>query len=348
MAQGLRKTMNLYVLMHRSFAPRYRIPQFIPFLRARGIETDLVRLPAGLVGRWSRFTRADRYDAVLLERRLIQPWELGLLRRRSRRLVFDFDDAIMYRSSRWGKPESGSRMGKFRRIVESCDMVFAGNSFLREVAMRFTTGDRVFVIPTVVDLSRYAVREYGESAGEVTIGWIGSSGTIQYLQGILPALEEVARKKPRVSLKIVCDRFLDSPSIRIVKKSWAEDQEVGDLQSFDIGIMPLTDDPWAQGKCGLKIVQYLAVGVPVVCSPVGMNRDIVRDGSNGFWAKTNREWVEKLCTLAEDPGLREKMGLEGRRIVEGGYSLQAVGERLVRLLDGLVKDKSHPGPIPRG
>ncbi len=218
--------MNLYVLMHRSFAPRYRIPQFIPFFRERGIETDLVRLPRGVVARWATFARAGEYDIVLLERRLIQPWELGFLRKRSQKLVFDFDDAIMYRSSRWRNPGSGTRMKRFRRIVESCDLVLAGNSFLREEVLKFSTEDRVSVIPTVVDLSCYPMREYMEPSRELTIGWIGSEGTIHYLQRILPALEEVARRFPHVCLKIVCNRFLESPSIRIVKKRWAEDQEV--------------------------------------------------------------------------------------------------------------------------
>jgi glycosyltransferase involved in cell wall biosynthesis len=127
---------------------------------------------------------------------------------------------------------------------------------------------------------------------------------------------------------------MESPFIRIVKKPWEEAQEVKDLQSFDIGIMPLTDDLWARGKCALKIVQYLAVGVPVVCSPVG-KKDIVRDGVNGFWTTTKREWVDRLGLLIEDPELRKQMGLAGRKIVEERYSLQVVGERLVELFKGL-------------
>lgn len=327
--------MHLYVLTHKSFAPRYRIPQFIPFFRERGIETDLVRLSRGIVARWSRLARARKYDIVLLERKLIQPWEVDFLRNRSRKLVFDFDDAIMYRSSRWAQPGSSTRMAKFGRIVESCDLILAGNSFLKEEALKFTSEDRVSVIPTVVDLTHYPMRGQGGPTEELTIGWIGSAGTIHYVEKILPALEEVARHFPRVCLKIVCDRFVESPFIRIINKPWEEAQEVRDLQSFDIGIMPLTDDLWARGKCALKIVQYLAVGVPVVCSPVGMNRDIVRDGVNGFWTTTRREWVDRLGLLIEDPELRKQMGLAGRKIVEERYSLQVVGERLIELFKGL-------------
>jgi len=327
--------MNLYVLMHESFAPRYRIPQFVPFLERKGIRTDLVRVPKNVAGRWARFARARHYDVVLLERKLIQSWELMFLRKRSRRLVFDLDDAIMYRSSRWANPDSRSRMAKFRRIVKSCDLVLVGNEFLKGQALEYTTEDRVEVIPTVVELSRYPMKRRGEKADRLIIGWIGSAGTIHYVERVMPALEEVARRFPHVSLKIVGDRFPESPIISVVKKAWTETQEVEDLQSFDIGIMPLTDDPWAQGKCALKIVQYLAVGVPVVCSPVGMNRDIVKDGVNGFWATKEEAWIDRLSMLIEDRPLREQMGRAGRRIVKDGYSLEAVGDRLVSLLKGL-------------
>jgi glycosyltransferase involved in cell wall biosynthesis len=226
-------------------------------------------------------------------------------------------------------------MAKFRRIVKSCDLVLAGNHFLGEQALKFTTANRVSVIPTVVELGRYPMKARVEARENLTIGWIGSAGTIHYLEEVLPALEEVARRFPQACLKVVCDRFFNSRSIRMIKKVWREPEEVGDLHSFDIGIMPLSDDLWAHGKCALKIVQYLAVGLPVVCSPVGMNRDIVKNGVNGFWAMGEKEWIGRLGILIEDGKLREQMGLVGRRIVEEGYSLETVGERLVGLLRGL-------------
>ena len=140
------------------------------------------------------------------------------------------------------------------------------------------------------------------------------------------------------------DRFLrggggiqvgEGPPVDLATQNREVVAEVAEIGQLDIGIMPLTDDLWARGKCALKIVQYLAVGVPVVCSPVGMNRDIVRDGVNGFWTTTKREWVDRLGVLIEDPELRKQMGLAGRKIVEERYSLQVVGERLIELFKGL-------------
>jgi len=124
--------------------------------------------------------------------------------------------------------------------------------------------------------------------------------------------------------------------MEVIKKQWSSEEEVHDLRSFDIGLMPLMDDPWSWGKCGLKIVQYQGVGVPVVCTPVGINRDLVKDGENGFWARDDREWIEKLSILIEDLDLRKEMGLRGRERVKSGYSLGECRKRMGQLLENLL------------
>jgi glycosyltransferase involved in cell wall biosynthesis len=328
--------MKLYILFHRSFSPRYRIPQFVPFLQKHGIESALVRLSENPVHRWKQLREAKLYDAVVLQRRLLQPWTLAALRHGARSLIFDFDDAVMYRSSKWRNPHSRSRMWRFRKTIEASDLVFAGNSFLKKEAERFAAPEKIHVIPTAVDLERYTPKNHTESSGPVTIGWIGSQGTLRYLRAVMPALETISEKCRDVQLKIVCNAFLESEQIRIVKKQWEETAEVPDVKSFDVGIMPLSDDVWARGKCALKIVQYLAVGIPVVCSPVGTNRDIVSNGRNGFWATTREEWVDRLFTLIQDPSLRREMGMQGRKTVAEGYSIEALGERLVHLMRDMV------------
>ncbi len=312
------------------------MPQFVPYFGHQGIGADVVRLSASPVNRWSQFLRARQYDIVILQRRLLQPWDVSLLRRAARHLVFDFDDAVMYRSSKWKNPKSRSRMLKFKKTVEACDLIFAGNNFLKKETERFVPSHRVHMIPTVVDLERYTPKNQAESHDRVTFGWIGSRGTLPYLKGIMPALEGLSERCGNVQLKIVCDEFLESRRIPIVKKIWEERTEVEDVKSFDVGIMPLSDDLWARGKCALKIIQCLAVGVPVVCSPVGTNRDIIRNGLNGFWARTHEEWVESLSALAEDSSLRQKMGLAGRTTVAECYSVQAVGDMITSLMQTLV------------
>ena len=166
----------------------------------------------------------------------------------------------------------------------------------------------------------------------MTLGWIGDHGSIHYLEKMKPIFERIGEKYPHVELKIVCDTFFDCDRMKVIKKNWSSEEEVADLQGFDIGLMPLVDDPWSWGKCGLKIIQYQGVGVPVVCTPVGINKDLVEDGVNGFYAMTPEEWEEKLSLLIENSGLRERMGREGRRRVLENYTFQACAPRLLSIL----------------
>jgi hypothetical protein len=220
-------------------------------------------------------------------------------------------------------------------MVKACDLVIAGNQFLKGEATKYVHTGKVHVIPTVVDIERYIPKQYHDSKDEVVIGWFGSKGTLYYLKKLVPVLTEIGKRFPFVQLKIVCNDFLDVPNMKVIKKEWSEKDEVADLQSFDIGLGPLTDDVWTRGKCGLKLVQYLAVGVPVVCSPVGANKEIVADGKVGFWARDDKEWIERLSMLITNPDLRQKMGERGRERIEQGYSLQAIAPKLVDMFNKL-------------
>jgi glycosyltransferase involved in cell wall biosynthesis len=175
-----------------------------------------------------------------------------------------------------------------------------------------------------------------DNDGTVTLGWIGSSSTIFYLERIRGVLDRVFERHTNTRLKIVADRFLDCDLMPVVKKNWDYGDEIADLRSFDIGLMPLTDDPWARGKCGFKLLQYMAVGVPGVASPVGVNTEIIEHGRNGFLAESEKEWTECLARLIEDPALRRRMGEEARRTVIERYSQDVNAPRLWAVLEGAV------------
>jgi glycosyltransferase involved in cell wall biosynthesis len=220
-------------------------------------------------------------------------------------------------------------------MIKASDFVIAGNEFLKKEVLPFHSG--VEVIPSPIDHERYPLKDYSLKRKKVTLGWIGDHGSIHYLEKMRPIFERIGQRYPEAELKIVCDIFFDSKQIKVVKKTWSSEEEVADLQSFDIGVMPLMDDPWSWGKCGLKIVQYQGVGVPVVCTPIGINRDLVEERVNGFWATTPEEWEEKLSTLIEMPELREQMGREGRRRVLQDYTLQSCAPRLLSILDRVME-----------
>ena len=316
----------------------YRIQHYFPHLKREGVEVDLRVIPRGRIRRSLLFGELPAYDVVYVQRRLLGTVDLAFLRRASRRLVYDFDDAVMYRSSRHSNQVSFSRRWAFKRMVRASDAVIAGNHFLKGEALRYVEEGKVTVIPTAVDLERYPPKDYGTSRDSVVLGWIGSGSTLWYLRNLNPVLEALYRRYPQIELKVVSDEFLDSSVVPVVKKKWALEDEVSDLQSFDIGLMPLTDDVWSQGKCGLKAVQYSAAGIPVVCSPIGINRDIVEDGLNGYWASTDAQWVERISRLIDEPPLRVRMGREGRKRVQGSFSVDVTSKMVLDLFQRLCTE----------
>ncbi|MDI7259841.1 MAG: glycosyltransferase family 4 protein [Thermodesulfobacteriota bacterium] len=316
-------------------ASRYRVLQYLSYLEANGVKVTVSLYPRTLKANIQFFKTLPQYDIVFLQRKRFNQPRLGLLRRRANRIVYDFDDSVMYRNSKNKDPISQSRRQRFVQMIKASDFVIAGNEFLKEEVLPFNPN--VEVIPTPIDQERYHLRDYGIQKGSITIGWIGDHGSIHYLEKMRPIFERLGERYPHAELKIVCDIFFDCEHIKVVKKPWTSEEEVADIQSFDIGVMPLVDDPWSWGKCGLKIIQYQGVGVPVVCTPVGINRDLVKDGINGFYAMTPEEWEEKISILIEDSLLRERMGREGRRRVLGNYTVQVCGPRLFSVLNRLME-----------
>jgi glycosyltransferase involved in cell wall biosynthesis len=215
-------------------------------------------------------------------------------------------------------------------MMKRVDFVIVGNQFLKSEVLAFHPN--VEVIPTSIDLSHYSLKEGIHQEGPITIGWLGSSSTLKYLKSLLPAFEKLYQEYPHFQIKMVCDQFLESDHVPMIKKRWSSEEEESDLKSFDIGVMPLSDDLWSRGKCGLKLLQYYGVGLPAVCTPVGVNRDIVEHGVNGFWAHTPEEWTTYLKRLMEEEALRKEMGFKGRKKVEAGYSYEVNAPKILKVL----------------
>jgi glycosyltransferase involved in cell wall biosynthesis len=220
-------------------------------------------------------------------------------------------------------------------MVKGSDAVTVGNQFLKNEVLRVDPEKKIFLIPTCIDTDLYPRKKEISNRKEIILGWIGTKGNLRYLKKLEPVFEMLRQRFPQVRLKIVSNDFYESSGLPIIKKPWKLEDENEDLTSFDIGLMPLNDDLWSKGKCGLKIIQYLSVGVPVVCTPVGINSDIVKDGENGFWATNDQEWIDRLSTLIQNPDLRLRMGLKGIETVEGEYSLTVTSEKFLQVLQSL-------------
>jgi glycosyltransferase involved in cell wall biosynthesis len=312
---------------------RYRLKAFSASFERSGHTLEYVPLPRHW---WTRLglLRRLRNTSVILQRRLLARWELALLRRTARRLVFDFDDAVFLRDSYSPKGlHDGRRLRRFAATIRACDAVIAGNSFLAAEAARWTASHRIHIIPTCVDPSRYPNLETWPFCGGVQLVWIGSASTLQSLQAISPLLEELGRGVSGLQLKVICDRFPRFSHLSVLECPWSEEREAEEIAGADIGISWMPDDLWSRGKCGLKVLQYMAAGLPVVANPVGVHVEMVRHGETGFLASTPAEWIEAIRLLMADPELRERMGRAGRQVVAAQYSVGVGARRWLELFD---------------
>lgn len=339
---------------------RLRMMQYVPALQSAGIDVEVspllddgyvrdlyantVSIPEVARSYWRRLRSMrsmDRFDVVWMEKEA-WPWlpdwlELPLLGR-STRLVVDYDDAVFHRYDAHLSPLVRGLLGKkIDGVMRRADLVTAGNDYLAERA-RAAGSRRVEWLPTVVDLERYPAPEPANGESVLTVGWIGSPSTADYLREVSAALApmQAAGLIRCVAIGARPEQLAGTP---FEASEWGEDSEVAQLHGFDIGIMPLPDAQWERGKCGYKLIQYMACGLPVVASPVGVNTDIVDPGKNGFLALTPEQWAEGIRTLAMDAGLRRRMGDEGRRRVEQTYCVQAQTGRLVEMLNSVVRQE---------
>jgi glycosyltransferase involved in cell wall biosynthesis len=263
------------------------------------------------------------------------PWlpygvEHTLLLHTQRPLVLDYDDAVFHAYDQNRSWLIRQALGKkIDTLMKTADTVMVGNSYLAERAVA-AGAHKVEIIPTVVDLRRYPFSTRVEHEG-LRIVWIGSPTTSKYLELVAGPLATVALRY-KCQLIVIGGCPVSLPGVSVEWRPWSAETEAAGISQCDIGIMPLPDEPWERGKCGYKLIQYMACGLPVVASPVGVNRDIVSHGTNGFLAATDQEWTSALSELLESAQLRSSMGTAGRALVESSYCLQVTAPRLATIL----------------
>jgi len=292
--------------------------------------------------------RSHRYDLLWIEKEAL-PWipawaELSILRLTARRIIIDYDDAIFHRYDQHPSGIVRRLLGrKIDRVMAAADLVTVGNGYLG-LRAKGAGAREIADVPTVVDLRCYPERRADSvpDVGTFTLGWIGSPLTSAYLEWLRPALGELASRIPfRIILVGASPTAL--AGLPVERAAWSLATEATQLARFDVGLMPLPDLPWERGKCGYKLIQYMASSLPVVASPVGANRDIVVPGETGFLAETRADWVAALTRLAQDPALRRRMGMAGRRRAERHYSSQAMAPEFIDLLSNVeAQSPSRP------
>jgi glycosyltransferase involved in cell wall biosynthesis len=319
---------------------RFRMRQYIGRLAEHGVvvrehmpfseKTYYFPGPFKAVTKLGGLFRSRDADLIWISRGFVEGYEtFERLLRRPR--ILDVDDAVWLRRpfGRFTMPD----------IVRAMDAVIAGNSYLAEYFGKYCK--KVHIVPTAIDLDRYTLRPEpaNEQPEKFVIGWTGSSSNFKYLDSIEPVLSRFIQEHDRAELILIADRRWEHrllPPEKVKYIQWSVGEEVRVLHSMTVGLMPLADNKWARGKCAFKMLQYMAVGLPVIVSPVGMNRDVMEKGDVGLTASSPDEWYEALESLYENRTLGMKLGLTGRKVVEQFYNADIVARDLADIFKSLV------------
>lgn len=284
-----------------------------------------------------------RYDIIFIHREshpIFGTLFDAILSASGKPIIFDFDDAIFLPASsrtnifakKFKNPE------KIINIIKISKHIIAGNNYLADFALKYNRA--VTVIPTVIDTQTYYpdLNFKNRQLDKVVIGWMGSATTIDFVALLENVFIELSKKYKNIEFKIVGGEFFIPSLSNVRAKPWSLREEIDDLRDFDIGIMPMPDNEWTKGKCGFKAILYMSLGIPTVCSPVGINKDIVTEGVNGLLADKEDEWIKKLSILIESAELRRKIGLAGRKTVEEKYSLIANAPKFLAVINKVYND----------
>jgi glycosyltransferase involved in cell wall biosynthesis len=327
-------------------------------LESAGID---VALEMQRVSRWSLLRPLGRLnellrdtskrpgaDLIMTHRRTYPPNFARRLSRLATPMVFDFDDALYLPppSFHGGASKRTRYQRNFDATCAAANLVLCGNA---ELARNVPHG-RTEILPTAIDCRRYEPAAISPATGPV-IGWVGHSDNLPYLETLAGPFRELASRHPRLRILVVADRPPQIEGVRVDFRPWSLATEVSCFDDMAVGVMPLDDTPWTRAKCSFKLLQYMALGIPAVASPVGMNGEVVADGQNGVLATTSKEWFEALDRLLGDEDLRRRIGGAGRQTVVERYSLEVISPRLIEQLVGILgrdheKDRHRQPALP--
>jgi glycosyltransferase involved in cell wall biosynthesis len=348
--------------LNRSPSQRYRFEQYIGFLEKNNFRCKLSYLISekddkafytegntfwkfwilikAILHRIKDMFNYNKYDIIFVQREAIMIGSSFFekrIKRSKAKYIFDFDDSIWLMDTSEGnkKYEWLKNPEKTVRNIRYADMVFAGNTYLASYAR--SCNSHVKIIPTTIDTNFH--KPLSKQNDKIIIGWIGSHTTIKHFEYALEFLTIIKNKYPKVEIRVVGDADYINEKLNIKGVAWSSATEVEMINSFSMGIMPLPNDEWAKGKCGLKGLSYMACEVPTIMSPVGVNTEIIQNSKNGFLASTTDEWITALSNLIEDATLREKIGKAGRQTILEKYSVLSQQQNYLNAFKEVLEKK---------
>jgi glycosyltransferase involved in cell wall biosynthesis len=332
--------MNLIIITNNPSRASYRqrVGIYLDLFRSSGINSQVVHYPKSISARWKILKSCNDFDAVLLHKKTLNIFDAFWLKRYAQKVIFNFDDAIMYYEEHPGrKPSRRKHQKPFERTIKLANMVIAGNSYLAERAKQFSSN--VQILPTGLETKLYKTYLGTKKDDKIRLVWIGSQSTLKYLAQLKPVLEEIGSRFNNVKLRIIADDFFDLQKMQVEKCQWSLQSQIRDLAECNVGLAPLPDNRFTRGKCGFKILQYFAVGLPVVASPVGVNGIYIHDNVNGFLADSHDVWIDKISRLVSDVQLRNEMSQAGIQAVKD-FDNEQIGRRLRDLVKKCVEGET--------
>jgi len=341
----------------RAASTRQRFVQYLPALEEAGIEVEhhpllgddyvaalvdgtpypKARVAAAYARRLEQLVSSRNADLFWVYVELL-PYLPALAERLAtsgKKVVYEFDDAFFHAYDQSGNALVRSVLGdKHSKLLRHAAACICGNAYLRDFAVQYCPNS--IVVPSVVDTTKYL--PVPKAAGSpLTIGWIGSPSTWVGVRPILPVLKRIVAEHALRFLVIGAGHAADGDIFSGMEiRDWSAETEIADVQAMDIGIMPLLDRPFERGKSGYKLIQYMACELPVIASPIGVNSEIVIDGTNGFLAGNDKEWRLALSALIADAAMRKRFGKAGRELADQSFSLASQQPRLIQLFQSLA------------
>ena len=342
---------------------RFRIEQYLPYFKKQGDKFLVLNLPPynfwkPSMSFWEKISFAIGLAFNILSKLLILPllpfYDIVFIQRGAlvgiilsierlyflinKKIILDFDDAILPEETDKNNWLKKITLGQNRidQMIKRAKCIIVGNKYLAQYARKLNK--KVIILSTPVETKIFRPRKKRKIKKQIIIGWVGTSSNLKYLETLLPVFQKIEKIFKKVEILTICDeqsKILAQHLKRYRHILWSKEEEIKNFHRIDIGIMPLVENEWTKGKCGFKLLQYMACGIPIVASPVGINKKIIRNGFNGFLAKGDEEWFKKLSFLIKNKEVREKNVKTTRKTVRQGYSTAKNFEKLKKIIDNL-------------